>query len=326
MMGSAGQDAPTKEDVRAATLRLQGIVHRTPVMTSKRIDELVGAKVFFKCENFQRMGAFKFRGAYNAVSQIPEEKRSAGVITYSSGNHAQAVALSASMLGAPATVLMPNDAARIKIEATRGYGANVHLYDRQTEDREAICSALVKEHGLSFVHPFDNSHVIAGQGSAAWELLEDVGELDFLFTALGGGGLLAGSALASHALSSRCRVIGVEPESSDDGRRSLQAGHVIHISAPHSIAEGALGTHVGQRNFAVMKNYVHDIVTVDDTAILRAMQQLAKNMKLVVEPTGALPLAALLSRAHGTGHSRVGVVLSGGNVDIARYAALLSTA
>lgn len=324
-MVTSGRDIPGVEDVRAAALRLKGIAHRTPVLSSARIDELVGAHIFFKCENFQRMGAFKFRGAFNAVSQFPEHKRAGGVITYSSGNHAQAVALSASMVGVPATILMPRDAARVKIEATRGYGAHVRLYDRAADDREAMCSALVKEHGFTFVHPFDDPRVIAGQGTAAWELLEDVGELDFLFTALGGGGLLAGSALAAHALSPHCKVIGVEPESSDDGLQSMRAGHVVRILPPHSIAEGALGTHVGQRNFAVMQRHVHDVVTVNDLGIIRAMQHLAQNMKLVIEPTAALPLAALLTKVLDTRSARIGVVLSGGNVDLARYATLLST-
>lgn len=325
MSHAPGIHVPTTEDVRAAASRLQRVAHRTPVLASKKLDDAVGAHVFFKCESFQRMGAFKFRGAYNAISQLASNARSKGVITYSSGNHAQAVALSASLLGVPSTVLMPGDAPRVKVEATRGYGAHVRLYDRVRDDREAICSELARAHSLSFIHPFDDAHVIAGQGSAAWELFEDVGPLDYLVTALGGGGLLAGSALAAHALSPGCRVIGVEPASSDDGMQSLRAGHIVHVQAPRSIAEGALGTHVGVRNFEVMKRHVHDVVTVGDASIVEAMRHLAQTMKLVVEPTGALPLAGLLAPSLDVRSARVGVILSGGNVDLARYGELLST-
>lgn len=295
------------------------------MVQSRTLNERLGAEVFFKCENLQRMGAFKFRGAYNAISQLAPARRAAGVITYSSGNHAQATALAARLLGTRATILMPRDTPAVKREATRSYGAEVILYDRLTDDREAMCSALMHAHGLALVHPFDDSQVIAGQGTAALELLQDVGALDCLLAPLGGGGLLAGTALAAHHLAPACRVVGVEPTASDDGQQSLRAGHIVRIPPPQAIAEGALGTHLGERNFAIIKRHVHDIVTVDDAPIMQAMQWLAQRMKLVVEPTGALALAALLEGALPARGQRVGVVLSGGNVDLLRYAGLLAS-
>jgi threonine dehydratase len=314
---------PTAADVLAAAQRLHGVAHRTPVVQSRTLNERLGAQVFFKCENLQRMGAFKFRGAYNAIAQLAPAQRAAGVITYSSGNHAQATALSARLLGTRATILMPHDTPAVKRDATLGYGAEVVLYHRLNDDREAMCRALMQAHGLALVHPFDDSQVIAGQGTAALELLQEVGPLDCLLAPLGGGGLLAGTALAAHHLSPACRVVGVEPTASDDGQQSLRAGHIVRIAPPQALAEGALGTHLGERNFAVIQRHVHDIVTVDDTPIVQAMQWLAQRMKLVVEPTGALALAALLAHALPVRGQRVGVVLSGGNVDLLRYAGLL---
>ncbi|MGQ0727550.1 threo-3-hydroxy-L-aspartate ammonia-lyase [Acidovorax sp.] len=317
---------PTAADVLAAAQRLHGVAHRTPVAQSRTLNEHLGAQVFFKCENLQRMGAFKFRGAYNAIAQLVPAQRAAGVITYSSGNHAQATALSAWLLSTRATILMPHDTPAVKREATLGYGAEVVLYHRLNDDREAMCHALMQAHGLALVHPFDDSQIIAGQGTAALELLQEVGPLDCLLTPLGGGGLLAGTALAAHHLSPACRVVGVEPTASDDGQQSLRAGHIVRIAPPQALAlaEGALGTHLGERNFAVIKHHVHDIVTVDDAPIVQAMQWLAQRMKLVVEPTGALALAALLAHARPVRGQRVGVVLSGGNVDLQRYAGLLA--
>lgn len=312
------------DDVLAAAQRLQGTVHRTPVLQSRTLNEQLGTQVFFKCENLQRMGAFKFRGAYNALAQLSPGQRRAGVITYSSGNHAQATALAANLLGVRATILMPSDVPKVKREATRGYGAEVVLYHRLHDDREAMCNAFIQGHGMTLIHPFDNRQVIAGQGTAALEMLQELGPLDCLLTPLGGGGLLAGTALAAHHLSPSCHVVGVEPTASNDGLKSLRAGHIVHIPPPQSLAEGALGTHLGERNFAVIQRHVHDIVTVDDKPIVQAMQWLAQRMKLVIEPTGALALAALMAGALPVRGQRVGVILSGGNVDLQRYAGLLA--
>ncbi|ODS96148.1 MULTISPECIES: threo-3-hydroxy-L-aspartate ammonia-lyase [Variovorax] len=316
----------TAEDVLVAARALQGVAHRTPVMQSHTLNERLGAEIFFKCENLQRMGAFKFRGAFNAVAQLDPERRAAGVITYSSGNHAQATALAARLLGTRATILMPGDTPTVKRDSTRGYGAEVVLYDRLGDDREAMCATLVKARGLTLIHPFDDNRVIAGQGTAALELIQEVGELDSLLTPLGGGGLLAGSALAAHLLSPRCQVVGVEPTASDDGQQSLRAGRIVRISPPQSIAEGALGTQLGERNFEIIRHHVHDVVTVEDASIVHAMQWLAQRMKMVVEPTGALGLGALLEHVLPVHRKRVGVILSGGNVDLRRYAALLAGA
>ncbi|WP_034396261.1 threo-3-hydroxy-L-aspartate ammonia-lyase [Comamonas thiooxydans] len=316
--------APTFIDVVAAAKRLHGIAHRTPVLHSQTLDDRLGAKVFFKCENFQRMGAFKFRGAFNAIAQLDAAQRRAGVITYSSGNHAQAVALAARLIGTSATILMPKDTPAVKLEATLNYGANVHLYDRLGDNREAMCKELMESQGLTLVHPFDDCQVIAGQGTSALELFQDVGDLDVLLTPLGGGGLLAGSALAAQFIAPACRVVGVEPTTSSDGQQSLRAGHIVRISPPQSIAEGALGTHVGERNFSVMRKHVHDVITVEDPSIMEAMQWLAQCMKLVVEPTGALALAAVLAQRIDIRGLRIGAILSGGNVDLRRYAELIS--
>ncbi len=317
-------DLPDFEDVRAAAARLAGHAHRTPVLRSRTADALLGAQVFFKCENFQRMGAFKFRGAFNALSRFSAQQRSAGVVAFSSGNHAQAIALSAQLLGMPATIVMPQDAPAAKVAATQGYGGRVVFYDRYTEDREAIGRRLAEEGGLTLIPPYDHADVIAGQGTAALELFEEVGELDVLYLCLGGGGLLAGSALAARALSPNTRLVGVEPEAGNDGQQSLAAGHIVHIDTPNTIADGAQTQHLGQLTFPIIQRSVDQIVTVSDAELVQAMRFFAERMKMVVEPTGGLGFAAACAAAAALRGQRVGVLVSGGNVDLARYAALLS--
>ena len=287
---------PTVEDVRAAAARIAGHAHRTPVLRSSRIDAEVGAQVLFKCENLQRVGAFKFRGALNALSRFTPEQRRAGVVAYSSGNHAQAVALAARILSVPATIVMPHDAPAAKVAATLGYGAEVVRYDRFTEDREAIGAALAEARGLTLVPPYDHPDVLAGQGTAALELFTDVGALDALFVPLGGGGLLAGSLLAAEALAPSCRVYGVEPAAGDDGRRSLAAGEIVRIDVPATIADGAQTTHLGAHTFPIIQRAVAEIRTASDAELVAAMRVFAATMKLVVEPTGCLGLAAVLRR------------------------------
>ncbi|MBW0115418.1 threo-3-hydroxy-L-aspartate ammonia-lyase [Pseudonocardia abyssalis] len=315
---------PTVDDVRAATERLRGHAHRTPVLTSSRVDETLSTSVFFKCENFQRMGAFKFRGAFNALSRFDDDARRSGVVAYSSGNHAQAIALSARLLGIPATIVMPHDAPATKVAATLGYGAEVVRYDRVTEDREAIGAALAAERGLTLVPPYDHPDVIAGQGTAALELFSDVGELDALLVCLGGGGLLAGSALAAGALSPGCRLYGVEPEAGDDGQRSFRTGEIVHIPTPDTIADGAQTQALGALTFPIIRRDVEDIHTVSDAELVDAMRVFAGTLKIVVEPTGCLAFAALRRLAPSFRGQRVGVIVSGGNVDLDRYAALLT--
>jgi len=314
----------TFADIQAAQQRLAGIAHRTPVLTSRTADARCGAQLFFKCENFQRMGAFKFRGAYNAVARLGPAQRAAGVVAYSSGNHAQAIALACRLLASRAVIVMPSDAPRAKVAATRSYGGEVVFYDRYCEDREALGRRLAAERGLSLIPPYDHPDVMAGQGSAAAELIETVGPLDVLLAPLGGGGLLSGSAVAAHALSPGCTVIGVEPEAGDDGRQSLRAGHIVHIATPETLADGAQTLHLGQHTFAVIAARVSDIVTVSDAQLLEAMAWFAERMKLVLEPTGVLAAAAVFSGQLALTGKRVGVILSGGNVDLARYAALLA--
>jgi threonine dehydratase len=312
-------------DIEAARERLRGVAHRTPVLTSRSADARTGARLFFKCENLQRTGAFKFRGAYNALAQFSPEQRARGVVAFSSGNHAQAIALAAQLLGIPATIVMPQDAPPIKIEATRGYGAEIVFYDRYREDREAIGRALAAERGLTLIPPFDHPHVMAGQGTAAAELIEDVGALDALVVCVGGGGLISGCAVAAKHLAPGCRVIGVEPEAGNDVQLSLAAGRIVHIDVPATIADGAQTQHAGQLTFPVIQALVAEIVTVPDAALVRAMRFFAERMKLVVEPTGALAAAAVFERLSLAGR-RVGVIVSGGNLDCARYAHLLSSA
>lgn len=315
---------PAFADVRAAAERLRPHVHRTPVLTSRRVDTEIGARVHLKCENFQRMGAFKFRGAFNALSRFTAEQRRAGVVAYSSGNHAQAVALAARILDIPATIVMPHDAPSSKTAATLGYGARIVGYDRWAEDREAIGAALAAEHGYTLVPPYDHADVIAGQGTAALELFEDVGPLDALFVCLGGGGLLAGSALSARALAPDCRVYGVEPAAGDDGRQSLRSGEIVHIDTPDTIADGAQTQHLGTLTFPIIRREVTDIHTVTDAELVDAMRVCAGTFKMVVEPTGALAFAAVRRLAPELAGLRVGVIVTGGNVDLDRYAALLS--
>lgn len=314
------------DDIAAAHQRLHGIAHRTPVMRSRTLDALTGASVLLKPENLQRVGAFKIRGAYNAIAQFDAGQRRRGVVTFSSGNHAQAIALAARMLDVPATILMPADAPRMKVDATRGYGAEVRRFDRYREDPQAIVDGLVAEHGLTLVPPFDHPHVMAGQGTLAKELIEDAGPLDLLITPVGGGGLLSGCAIAAQAQSPGCRLFGVEPEAGNDAQQSLAAGRIVRIDTPRTIADAAQSRSVGQHTFPVLQRHVEAIVTVSDAELVAAMAWLAARMKLVAEPTGCLALAAVLSRKIDVSGLRVGVVLSGGNVDMARFAELIAHA
>jgi threo-3-hydroxy-L-aspartate ammonia-lyase len=316
---------PTYDDVVAASERIKGHAHRTPVLRSRTIDQELGAQVFFKCENLQRMGAFKFRGAFNALSKFDEKQRRAGVVAFSSGNHAQAVALSASMLGISSTIIMPHDAPASKVAATKGYGGNVVVYNRYTEDREQIGRALAEEKGLTLIPPYDHPDVVAGQGTAAKELLEDAGPLDALFVCLGGGGLLSGSALAARALSPKCKLYGVEPEAGNDGQQSFRTGAIVHIETPKTIADGAQTQHLGQYTFGIIRRDVDDILTATDAQLIECMRFFASRMKLVVEPTGCLGFAAAREMKSQLKGQRVGIIVSGGNIDLDRLCALLAT-
>ncbi|CAG9222569.1 threo-3-hydroxy-L-aspartate ammonia-lyase [Burkholderia vietnamiensis] len=315
---------PTYDDVAAAAARLQGHAHRTPVMTSSTLDDALGAQVFFKCENLQRMGAFKFRGAFNALSRFDATQRRNGVVTFSSGNHAQAIALSARMLGIPATIVMPQDAPAAKVAATRGYGGNVVTYDRYTEDREQIGRELAEKHGLTLIPPYDHADVIAGQGTAAKELFDEVGPLDAVFAPLGGGGLLSGTALATRALSPQAKLYGVEPEAGNDGQQSFRSGAIVHIDTPRTIADGAQTQHLGNLTFQILRRDVDDILTATDAELVDGMRFFATRMKLIVEPTGCLSLAAARKMKDELAGKRIGIVISGGNVDLANFAALVS--
>ena len=316
---------PTYEDVVAAAARLDGHAHRTPALRSRTADALVGAELVFKCENFQRSGSFKFRGAFNALSQLGPAQRRAGVVAFSSGNHAQAIALSAQLLGMHATIVMPHDTPAIKLAATRGYGAEIVIYDRFTEDREAIGRRLAGERGMTLIPPFDHPHVIAGQGTATKELIEDAGPLDYLFVCMGGGGLVSGSALSARALSPRCKVYGVEPEAGNDAQQSLRSGSIVHIATPKTIADGAQTQHMGELTFAIVRRELEDVVTVSDAQLVEALRFFAERMKMIVEPTGCLSFAAVRHAGVAVRGKRVGVVISGGNVDLANYAELLAT-
>jgi threo-3-hydroxy-L-aspartate ammonia-lyase len=313
------------DDVRAAAERLSGIAHRTPVLTSRTLDERTGSTAFLKAECLQRGGAFKFRGAYNMISSLGPEERERGVVAYSSGNHAQAVSLAARLLGTSATILMPADTPPAKLEATRGYGAEIVTYDRYTEDREALGAALAAERGgLALVPPYEHPLIMAGQGTAALELLDDVPGLDALLVPVGGGGLIAGCATAAKALRPGIRVIGVEPKAGDDTRRSLEAGERVRIPVPRTIADGQQADIPGELTFAVNRQVVDTIVTVSDAEILDAMAFLFDRMKLVTEPSGASAAAALLAGRAEAGGARVGVIISGGNVGAARFAELMA--
>ena len=322
--GSAPSATVTLEDVRRAAARLHGVTHRTPVLTSRTLDELLGARVFLKAEALQRTGSFKFRGAYNAIAALPAHERSRGVVAFSSGNHAQAVALAASLHEITAVIVMPDDAPASKLAATRGYGAEVVTYDRVREDREALGRQLAAERGLSLVPPFDHPDVIAGQGTAALELLEAVPELDVLATPVGGGGLLSGCATATKALRPSSRVFGVEPEAGDDVRRSIAAGERVTIPVPQTIADALQTTAPGVLTLELLRRLVDGVVTVSDAELVAAMRFAFERLKLVVEPGGAAGLAALLAGRIVLHGARVGVVLSGGNVGAQQFARLLS--
>jgi threonine dehydratase len=303
------------DDVREAARVLEGKAHRTPVLTSRTVDALTSASVFFKCENLQRVGAFKFRGAYNTLSHLSPEDKRRGVVAYSSGNHAQAVALAGQLLGIPTVIVMPADAPAVKVDATRGYGAEVVLYDRLRDDREAMTADLAQSRGLTPIPPFDHPHIIAGQGTAAKELIEKTGPLDVLLVPCGGGGLLSGCALAARALAPGIAVIGVEPAAGDDVVRSFRSGVIQRAENPDTIADGARTAAPGRITFALIMEHVADMLTVDDSELLRTMWYLWERLKIVVEPTGALGAAALLERKLDARGKRVGVVLSGGNAD-----------
>ena len=314
----------TIADIVDAHKRLTGVAHKTPVLTSRTIDRLVNSQVFFKCENFQRAGAFKFRGAYNALSQLSESQKRRGVLTFSSGNHAGAIAISGQLLNIPTTIVMPDDAPSVKLAATRGYGAEVLLYKRAQMTREDLAQQLIKERQLTFIHPYDRPHVIAGQGTAAKELIEEVGELDLLLVCCGGGGLLSGCAIATKALSPECKVIGVEPEKADDATRSFHTKTLHTVHNPDTIADGARTPSLGKITFPLVLEYVDDMVTVSEEAIRRTMFFLWERMKIVVEPTGVLAAAALLSGVVKAPDARVGVIISGGNVDLRQVGQLFS--
>ncbi|KUN86295.1 threo-3-hydroxy-L-aspartate ammonia-lyase [Streptomyces griseoruber] len=312
----------TLDDVRDAAAGLKGVARRTPVLRSRTLDAAVGAEVFLKCENFQRVGAFKFRGAYHAASRLTPGQLARGIAAYSSGNHAQAVALAARELGTTAVIVMPEDAPRSKRAATEGYGAEIVTYDRYTGDREAVAQALAAERGLALIPPYDHPHVMAGQGTAALELLDEVGELDSLLAPVGGGGLIAGSATAAKGLRPGIRIVGVEPEAGDDTRRSLEAGRRIAIPVPRTIADGQALSTPGELTFSVNRRLVDEIALVSDEEIRAAMRFAFERLKIVVEPSGATPLAALLAGRAGAPGRRVGVIVSGGNIDTGRFAEL----
>ncbi len=316
-------DTPNYEDVQEAATRIEGYAARTPVLRSRLLDELFGMQLFLKCENFQRTGAFKFRGAFNALSHLAADQRRAGVVTFSSGNHGQALARAAALLDIPATVVMPEDAPASKVAATRGYGAQVVSYDRYSVDREQIATELAEKERRTLIPPYDHPHVIAGQGTAAAELFGEVGDLDALFVPLGGGGLLAGSALTVAAVSPACALYGVEPAAGDDGQQSLRRGEIVHIDPPKTIADGAQTTHLGVHNFTIIRDRVTDILTASDPGLLEMMRLLASRMKIVVEPTGCLGLAGVSRLRDQLAGRRVGVLVSGGNVDVERFGALL---
>ncbi|MGX9118543.1 threo-3-hydroxy-L-aspartate ammonia-lyase [Mesorhizobium sp. BHbsci] len=314
---------PTFADVTAAAKRIDGIAHKTPVMTSRTFNAMTGAEVFFKSENLQRGGAFKFRGAMNAILAIDEKLRARGVVAYSSGNHAQALAYAAQITVVPATIIMPKDAPALKVEATKGYGADVIFYDRYTENREEIGRRVAAERGATLIPPYDHADVIAGQGTATLELIQEVGELDALYVCLGGGGLLGGAALAAAELSPKCRVVGVEPAAGNDGQQSFEKGEIVTIPVPQSIADGAVVTHLGEHNFPIIREKVSAIMTVTDAQLVSTMRFFAERMKMIVEPTGCLGAAAVQADAAKLAGKRVGVILSGGNIDLSRFGELL---
>jgi threonine dehydratase len=316
----------TAADIAKAADILQGHTIHTPVMTSRQANGIAGAQLFFKCENFQRIGAFKFRGAYNAISQLTPSQRQAGVIAFSSGNHAQAMALAARELGVNVTIVMPHDAPAAKLAATRGYGANVVIYQRHSEDREAITQRLAAEQGLTLIPPYDYPQVIAGQGTAAKELIEEVGPLDILLVCTGGGGLLSGCAVAAHHWSPGCRVFGVEPLAGNDVQQAFRSGERVRIPVPQTIADGAQTQQVGHLTFPIIQDYVEDILTVSDKQLCQQMRFFMERMKMVVEPTGCLAAAAAMNRMIDLQDKKVGVIVSGGNVDVDKIGQYLAMA
>jgi len=314
----------TFEDILAAAGRLQGVAHKTPVVTSRTLDKRTGGRAFLKCENFQRMGAFKFRGAYNRLAQLSEEERKRGVVSFSSGNHAQGVALAAQILGITATIVMPRDAPQAKLDATRGYGAEIVLYDRAEEDRDLVARQIQQERGATLVPPYNDAHVIAGAGTTALELLKEVPDLDFIFVPTGGAGLLSGTAVAAHAINPATRVYGVEPEDGNDVQQSLAAGMIVRIPVPKTIADGMMTQSPGEITFNLAKRYARGVVTVSDEEIKEAMRFAFERMKLVMEPSGASSLAALLSERVEHKGKRVGIIVSGGNVDPKMFAQIIA--
>ena len=315
--------AVTYADVEAAARRLTGIAHRTPVLTSRTVNQRTNAQVFLKCENFQRTGSFKFRGAYNALAQLSEEQKQRGVLTFSSGNHGQAIALSGQLLGIPTTVVMPKDAPEVKQAATRGYGAEVMLYDRAEMKREELAKNLASDRGVTIIPPYDHQHIVAGQGTTAKELIEEVGQLDILLVCCGGGGLLSGCAIATKALSPNCSVIGVEPARADDATRSFHTKTLQTVDNPDTIADGARTPSLGKLTFPLVLHYVDDMVAVSEEAILRTMFFLWERLKIVVEPTGVLAATALLEGVVKMPNAQIGVIISGGNVDLKQVTQLI---
>ncbi|MGY5879990.1 MAG: threonine/serine dehydratase [Candidatus Thorarchaeota archaeon] len=305
-------------DVREAYDRIKSHVVKTPVMTSTTIDGMTNCQVYFKCENFQRVGAFKFRGAFNTVAQLTEAERQKGVIAHSSGNHAQALALAAKMLGVKATIVMPNNSPKVKVAATRGYGAEIVFCENSTESRVSFANELVEEHGFTLVHPYNDHRIIAGAGTAALELIEEVGTLDYVFAPVGGGGLLSGTAIATKGLCPDSKVIAVEPENADDAYRSFKANKIFPSEYPNTIADG-LRTQLGELTFEVIKKHVDEIILVSEQEIVDAMRLFWERLKIVVEPSGAVSLAGLLKKSKNTSGSTVGVVISGGNIDLTEF-------
>jgi threo-3-hydroxy-L-aspartate ammonia-lyase len=310
-------------DVVDAAKRIRGVAHHTPTMTSATFNERTGAQLFFKCENLQRMGAFKFRGAYNRLAQLSEAERRAGVVAYSSGNHAQGVALAAQLLGIPATIVMPRDAPESKLAATRGYGAEIVLYERSEENRAVIAQSIANERGATIVPPYDDERIAAGAGTAALELLHDAGPLDMLVTPVGGGGLLAGSAIAAHGIDADIEIWGVEPEAGNDVQQSFERGERVTIAVPQTIADGLQTQLVGELTFPIIQEHVTGIATVSDDELIEAMRLLFERMKIVVEPSGVAGFAAVLNERMTVRGKRIGIVLSGGNVDRARFSSML---
>jgi threo-3-hydroxy-L-aspartate ammonia-lyase len=317
---------PTYADVVTAAERIAGHAHKTPVLTSRMADMRTGASLLFKAENLQRMGAFKFRGGYNAIAALSPQQKKAGVVAFSSGNHAQAIALSGAMMGVPTVIIMPQDAPAAKIAATRGYGGEVILFDRYTQDRDALSREIAEARGLTLIPPYDHPDVIAGQGTAGKELFEEVGPLDMLLVCMGGGGLVSGCALAAEALSPGCKVYAVEPEAGNDGQQSFRTGKIVKIAVPKTIADGAQTAFLGNYTFPIIQRLVTDVLTVPDPALVDAMRFFAERMKLVVEPTGCLAAAAAFTEQVPVKGKRVGIILSGGNVDIAAFARFIGDA